>query len=183
MLPRVFAFFALVGAAILLAAPGGRAAPASDPGLALELDRERFELTPRDERSGERGPTLRVVLGSPAHPTPSGSYALDRAILNPAWRPGPRARDAGANAEAPGLDSPMGVAKIPFAGGGAIALHGGGDPLLLGKPVSSGCVRTSDADLLRLLAWLHEQGALADPEERGGELHRAFRRPARLIVR
>jgi hypothetical protein len=78
----------------------------------------------------------------------------------------------------------MGAAKIPFAGGGSIALHGGGDPRLLGKPVSGGCVRSADGDLLRLIAWLHGQGALGSSRSReDGEVHRAFLRPARLIVR
>ncbi|MCZ6464835.1 MAG: L,D-transpeptidase [Proteobacteria bacterium] len=168
-------------AGVLAAASAGAAAP-SDPGILLELDRERFALRVRDLRSGETGPAVPVVLGSPAHPTPGGSFALERVILNPAWTPGPRARAGGALDRGPGLESPMGVAKIPFAGGGAIALHGGGDPLLLGKPVSSGCVRAADADLLRVLAWLHERGALAPPEPHRGESHRSFQRRTQLIV-
>jgi hypothetical protein len=77
----------------------------------------------------------------------------------------------------------MGVAKIPFAQGGAVALHGGGHPDLLGKPVSSGCVRAGDADLLRLIAWLHQQGALGPVNENAaGELRRDFVRRARIVV-
>ena len=77
----------------------------------------------------------------------------------------------------------MGVAKIPFAAKGSIALHGGGDPHVLGKPVSSGCVRASDADLLRLITWLHLQGGLAPPrEEASGEVVRDLWRTARVLV-
>ena len=166
-----------------LAGPRGARA-ASDPGLLLELDRERYELAVRDLRSGESGPSLRVVLGSPAHSTPAGSYPVSRVILNPAWRPSDDALAAGAEALPPSLDGPMGVAKIPFADLGSVALHGGGDLLLLGKPVSGGCVRARDADLLRVIAWLHRQGALgpAAPRE-DGEVHRSFQRPVRMLVR
>jgi len=77
----------------------------------------------------------------------------------------------------------MGVAKLPFAENGAIALHGGGEPGALGKPVSSGCVRAADADLLRLLAWLDLQGGLARPVSNGsGEVVRDLWRPTRLRI-
>jgi hypothetical protein len=162
------------------------AAPAwagADPGFELELDLERNELRTRDARSGEQGPVLRVAVGSPAHPTPRGRFRLGRVIFRPSWRPGAYALDAGAKAEGASLGSPMGVAKLPFANNGAIALHGGGDPDVLGKPVSSGCVRASDADLLRLIAWLHLRGGLAPARaEASGEVVRDLWRSARLRV-
>ena len=46
----------------------------AERGVVLELDREQFSLTARDLDHGIEGPTLRVVLGSPAHPTPTGGY-------------------------------------------------------------------------------------------------------------
>jgi len=170
---------------LLLPGAGGHASPdRGGAGVELALDRERFTLEARDGRSGERGPVLRVVLGSPAAPTPGGRFPLHRVILNPAWHPGETARAAGAEPSAPSLDGPMGVAKLPFADGGEIALHGGGDPLLLGKPVSSGCVRASDADLLRLIAWLEERDVLGPARTtEEGEVHRPLLRPVHLLVR
>ncbi len=163
---------------------GGGANAAGDPGLLLELDRERFEVVVRDRRSGDLGPRIRVVLGSPAHDTPSGDYPIGRIILNPSWRPSDKAMIAGAVPAPPSTTSPMGVVKIPFAETGSIALHGGGDLLLLGKPVSGGCVRARDADLLRLVAWLLAQDALAPADvQPDGEVHRSFRRPVRLRIR
>ncbi len=153
-----------------------------DPGLLLELDRARFELVVRDLRARDDGPQLRVSLGSPAFETPTGEFPLRVVIRNPRWQPGPAARAAGATPEPSSATGPLGVAKIPFAGGGAISLHGGGHPRLLGKPVSLGCVRTVDADLLVLIGWLEERDALAPARTRAGELHQAFRRPARLRV-
>lgn len=155
----------------------------TDPGVLLELDREQFELTVRDLRRAADGPRLRVVLGSPGHPTPAGSFPLYRVIRNPRWTPGALARDAGAQRTLPSRHGPMGVAKIPFAAGG-IALHGAADPLLLGKPVSLGCVRLADGELLALLDWLKLRSVLG-PQRRSpdGEHYQDFWRPAHLVVR
>jgi hypothetical protein len=155
-----------------------------DPGLVLELDRARYEVSLRDMRTGDLGPRIRVVLGSPAHDTPSGDFPVGRVILNPAWHPSAEAMAAGARKRPPSLNGPMGVAKIPFADGGSIALHGGGDALLLGKPVSGGCVRARDADLLRIIAWLHARDTLGRPQRLAdGEIHRGFHRPVHFRVR
>lgn len=129
----------------------------------------------RDLRDGSAGPSFRVVLGSPSHPTPPGEFPVYRVVRNPGWQPGPAARAKGATEAPPSAEGPMGLAKLPFAPGG-IALHGGADPLLLGKPISLGCIRARDRDLAALLGWLAERGALVrrdalDPRiaESGGE--------------
>jgi hypothetical protein len=156
----------------------------SDPGVLLELDRATYEVRVRDLASGDQGPSLRVVLGSPAHPTPKGEFPLHVVVRNPGWTPGATARASGANPVPPSARGPLGVGKIPFAHGGEIALHGGANPLLLGKPVSLGCARATDQDLLRLFDWLEDQHALAQPEAiASGELRQYFRRPARVSVR
>ena len=154
-----------------------------DPGLILDLDRARFEVSSLDARTGDVGPRIRIVLGSPANDTPDGDYAIGRVILNPSWHPSDSAKSAGAKPSPPSLDGPMGVAKIPFAKTGSVALHGGGDLLLLGKPISGGCVRARDADLLRIIAWLLERDALAPVDmQLDGEVHRSFQRPVRLRI-
>jgi len=162
----------------------GLGAAAGDPGLVLTIDRGTFELSARDARDGSVGPRLPVALGSPAHPTPTGRFSAHAVILNPAWHPSLRARGYGAQERAASSEGPMGVAKIPFAQGGEIALHGGGRPILLGKPISNGCVRASDRDLLALLDWLEARGALGPRHPQAdGEIERALRRPLRVIVR
>jgi hypothetical protein len=155
-----------------------------DRGLVLELDRETFQLTARDLAQGVKGPTLPVVLGSPAHPTPAGEFPIYSVVRNPGWTPGPYARSLGARPVPPSSNGPLGVGKIPFAPGG-IMLHGGADPLLLGKPVSLGCVRARDRDLLILFEWLEERGALGPSSgaEAGHEVHQVLRRPAHILVR
>jgi hypothetical protein len=159
-------------------------AGARDRGVVLELDREHFSLTARDLHHQVEGPTLRVVLGSPAHPTPAGEFPVYAAVRNPGWEPGPYARALGAKPEPPSDRGPLGVGKIPFASDGQIALHGGAHPLLLGKPVSLGCVRALDADFLALLDWLEERGVLqAQRAAAEGEVWQIFRRPTRVVVR
>lgn len=155
----------------------------ADPGLLIELDRERFEVRVRDLASGDEGPKLSVVLGSPAHPTPPGEFPLHVVVRNPSWSPGEVARAFGARPVPPSSQGPLGVGKIPFAAGGEIALHGGANPLLLGKPVSLGCARATDVDLLRLIEWLEQRHALRGPVDVAGEQHQYFRRPARVRVR
>ena len=153
-----------------------------DPGILLELDRATFELTARDLRGEADGPKIPVVLGSPFHPTPAGEFPLYQVIETPEWRPGPEARASGARPVAASPQGPLGVAKIPFAPGG-FALHGGAHPLLLGKHVSLGCVRTDDGALLDLIDWLRARGALGRSRVRpNGEAYRAFLRPARLRI-
>jgi hypothetical protein len=158
-------------------------AGSGDPGLLLELDRDTFELTARDLRAHLEGPTLRVVTGSPAHPTPTGDFPIYGVVRNPGWTPGETARELGARPIPPSDHGPLGVAKITFAREG-VALHGGADPLLLGKPVSLGCVRTLDDEFLGLLDWLAERGGLqAVQPQPDGEQLQSFRRPARIVVR
>lgn len=158
-------------------------AGSSDPGIVFELDRERFVLQATDLASGAVGPRLRVAVGSPAHPTPSGEFPVYQVVRRPGWRPGETARRYGARPIAPSTRGPLGVAKIGFGRAG-IALHGGADPLLIGKPISLGCVRALDDDVLGLLDWLDGQGALGrNRPQPDGEIHQAFRRRALMVVR
>jgi hypothetical protein len=153
-----------------------------DPGVLLELDRDAYLVLARDLRAGVSGPALRVAVGSPAHPTPTGSFPLREVVHNPGWVPGPNARRNGARPEPPSLEGPLGAAKIPFLG--AFSLHGGSRPLLLGKPITLGCLRSADPQLLELLGWLGQQGALGDERPLAtGEILQSFVRPARLVIR
>ena len=154
-----------------------------DPGILLELDLEQFAVQATDLQREAEGPRLRVVVGSPAHPPPVGDYPVFGIVRNPGWRPGETARSYGAVALLPSMDGPLGVAKIPFARAG-IALHGGADPLLVGKPASLGCVRALDSDVGVLLEWLEAQGVLAKARPQpDGEIHQSLRRPVRVVVR
>gem|GEM_PF-4386515 len=152
--------------------------------IVIEIESSTFEMRVLDKRDGEFGPTIRVALGSPGQSTPTGAFPLERIILSPSWRPGVIAKLTGAEAESASLNTPMGAVKIPFASNGVIAVHGGGDERALGKRISAGCVRATDADLLRVIAWLDGRDALmAATEVQNGEIHREFRRSIQIVVR
>lgn len=156
---------------------------ASDPGLVVELDRERFEVRVRDLRDDREGPGFLVVIGSPSHPTPAGNFAVHEVVRNPRWDPGETARNRGARPRPASSDGPLGVAKIRFGPEG-VALHGGAREVLLGKPVSLGCVRARDRDLLALLDWMDRAGALGPRVPvGGGEETQRFQRKVRIVVR
>jgi hypothetical protein len=153
-----------------------------DPGVVLDLDLARFELSARDLRVESDGPSLRVAIGSPAHPTPEGEFPVHLVVRNPRWTPGETARGRGAHERAASSDGPLGIAKISFGPEG-VALHGGARQLLIGKPVSLGCVRALDADLETLLAWLEAAGALGPRQPAAdGEIYQRFQRRARIVV-
>jgi len=154
-----------------------------DPGLLIEVDLGRFSLESRDLAADAIGPALRIAVGSPAHPTPTGEFHPRRVVRNPGWRPGPHARRLGARARRPSGDGPLGAGKIPLESG-AIQIHGGADALELGKPVSLGCVTLRDDAWQSLVDWLRSRDGLA-PERATprGDLVSSFRRPVRVVVR
>lgn len=169
---------------LAVAAPAGARAEAPDAGagIRVRVDLEAFELRGSDPRRPDDALRVPVVTGSPAHPTPTGRFTPRIAIRNPAWKPGPIARDRGAERMPPSTRTPMGIAKIPLGPEG-FNLHGGADPLLLGKPVSLGCVRTLDPDFARLIKWFKAQRALLEPRlQPDGEVHQGFARPIRIRV-
>ena len=111
---------------LLLTAAAPLVRAADDPGILFELDRTRFEVQVRDLRDAREGPALRVVIGSPSHPTPAGSFALHQVVRNPRWTPGQIARGRGAQEKAASSDGPLGVAKISFGPDGvALPLSSG----------------------------------------------------------
>src|SRR5262245_32553830 len=156
---------------------------ARDPGVRVRLDLGRFELVATDARKPGESLVLPIATGSPAHPSPPGRYLAHEVVRNPGWQPGAQARAWGAEPMDPSDHTPMGVAKIPLRGDG-FALHGGANPILVGKPVSLGCVRLSDTDMLALLDWLDRAGALEPARAASnGEVHQRLRRPVAFDVR
>lgn len=156
---------------------------ARDPGIHVRVDLEHFNLVAVDAQRPDDALTLPIATGSPEHPSPPGRYVARQIVRNPGWTPGVQARAWGAEPVDPSGDGPMGVAKIPLTENG-FALHGGANPIVVGKPVSLGCVRLSDSDMLVLLDWLDRAGALAPERLRAnGEVHQAIRRPVAFEVR
>jgi len=173
---------------VLLAA----AAPAraNEAALHFTVDLARKELRvelrtaargPRGETHTEAGPRFRVATGTPHHPTPRGTFALEQWVANPRFQPGPEARRRGARPVAASTDGPLGIAKIPFQG--AHELHGGAHRYALGKPVTLGCVQLTNGQMRELGHWLDTHGLLARAEATpSGELRRRFLRAATLVI-
>jgi lipoprotein-anchoring transpeptidase ErfK/SrfK len=146
----------------------------------FDVDLGRYRLEVRDP--GGDAVSFPISIGSPAHPTPRGSFTIERLIQKPAWIPGPEARRSGQRAMPASYDGPMGIAKMPFRG--AFALHGGAHPLVLGKPVTLGCVRLSDRNMHELIEWLDSRAALSgSAEQASGEILVRFQEPAALRIR
>jgi len=154
-----------------------------DSGVHVRIDLARFELVAIDARRPHESLVLPIATGSPAHPSPAGHYRPHEVVRNPGWEPGAQARAWGAEPMDPSDHTPMGVAKIPLASNG-FALHGGASAIVVGKPISLGCVRLSNRDMLALLDWLDRGGALGKPRpEKNGEIHQTLRRPVAVEVR
>lgn len=173
-------WLALSGAPAFARSGGGPAR--RDPGIRFEIDRAAYRVHVVDLKTGEKGPEVPVAIGSPAHPSPTGEFKVWQVVHDPAWNPGWTARSLGARRVPAGPDGPLGVAKIPIQG--EYALHGGANWLTVGKPLTLGCLRATDASILELIAWLESRGALAaKPAKRSGEKPQAFTRPARFVIR
>ena len=153
-----------------------------DPGIRFEIDRESYRVLVVDLASGQLGPEIPVAIGSPAHPTPAGRYRIRQVVREPRWSPGPTARAGGAEPMPASEEGPLGIAKIPISG--AYALHGGADAIALGKPITLGCLRTTDDAITRLLDWLEARDALGAPRSNpAGERPQDFIRPVRFVIR
>lgn len=172
----------LVAPSALSLARSAEAAGRRDPGIRFEIDRTTYRVRVVDLRTGDAGPEIPVAIGSPAHPSPTGEFKVWQVVHDPAWNPGQTARALGAQRVPAGPDGPLGVAKIPIRG--EYALHGGANWLTVGKPLTLGCLRATDASIIELIAWLELRGALAaKPAKRSGEKPQAFVRPARFVIR
>jgi hypothetical protein len=122
---------------------------ASDASLATDDDLVEVHLSARSLEWWHQGVLeLRtsVGIGSPASPTPTGSFFVTDVL--------PEQVGGGYGAWLVALDAHS-DAFTEFQGGDArIAIHGTNDPGSIGAAVSSGCVRVADAPLARLAAGL-----------------------------
>ena len=95
-------------------------------------------------RAGRRVLRASVAVGSPATPTPTGSYYVNQKLI-PADAAGPFGPGAlGISAFSPVLRG--------WAQGGPVAIHGTNEPWSIGRAVSNGCIRLRNATLSRLFA-------------------------------
>ena len=106
--------------------------------IMVDLSARRLTLF----RGGRRVLRVRVSIGSPATPTPTGRFYVNQRVkaADPTGPYGPAA--LGVSAFSPVLTG--------WAQGGPIAVHGTNHPELIGQAVSTGCVRVRNAVIHRL---------------------------------
>lgn len=100
-----------------------------------------------------------VAVGTAEHPTPKGTFSVEKIIWNPAWVPPPDAEWAEdeVRREPGDPENPMKAVKI-FFDQPDYYIHGTGDTGSLGEAASHGCVRMAPEDAEELARLLMEHG-------------------------
>jgi lipoprotein-anchoring transpeptidase ErfK/SrfK len=108
--------------------------------IVVDLSEKRVTLY----RSGERVLTARAAIGSPATPTPTGSFYVNQRLIpsDPRGPFGPGAVGISA----------FSTVLTGWAQGGPIAIHGTNAPWSIGKAVSNGCIRLPNPTLKKVFA-------------------------------
>jgi hypothetical protein len=163
----------VVAACGLAAVASGASAAAFDPAPAVPVDPPAAAATSAPETPAE---PLRLVINIPAYrldaylgdrlvatypatigksrePTFTGSFTIDSVIWNPWWHP-PANRRPKEKVTPPGPRNPMGRVKLPLVG--LYYIHGTAKVEEIGRPLSRGCVRLSNDDVLALTRLIHE---------------------------
>ena len=112
--------------------------------IEVDLSARRIAFL-RDGRTVLRTTT---AVGSPATPTPTGRYYVNQRLraADPSGPFGPGA--IGFSAFSPVLTG--------WAQGGPVAIHGTNDPSTIGRPVTNGCLRIANAELVRMFRAMPE---------------------------
>src|SRR5688500_1554431 len=109
-------------------------------------------------RGGEAVREYRVAVGQARHPTPTGSFRVNRLIWNPRWVPPDAEWAREKRAREPGDPrNPMGRVKIFFRAPDYY-IHGTHQEDSLGEAESHGCVRMRNADVIELARMVMENG-------------------------
>ncbi len=132
---------------VTTARPNGRLAwvKREDPAVAIEtvtwsLHADLSERTVELRRSGRTIKRLRVAIGTPQSPTPTGRFAVTDKLSGGDYGPYYGCCILALNGYQPKL--PAG-----WKGGNRIAIHGTNTPQTIGTPASAGCLRAADDDL------------------------------------
>jgi lipoprotein-anchoring transpeptidase ErfK/SrfK len=155
-LVKTIAIAATVGLGSAAALPHYAPAAATDE-VRLEVDISERKLFVYD--NGSLRESFDVAVGEPEHPTPKGSFTIDRIIWNPAWVPPPNAEWAEdkEKQDPNDADNPMVGAKLFFEYPDYY-IHGTDATHTLGQAESHGCIRMDPADIKRLAEFVQEHG-------------------------
>ena len=102
------------------------------------------------EEDGKVLKTYTFADGKAAHPTPRGTFTIDKVVWNPAWTPPDAKWAKGKTAKAPGHpDNPMKLVKIFFKEPDYY-IHGTDQVDTIGSAASHGCLRMDPLDAAEL---------------------------------
>ena len=108
--------------------------------ILVDLSERRLTLF----RNGRRVLSARAAIGSPATPTPTGSFYVNQRLI-------PHDRSGPFGPGAVGISAFSNV-LTGWTQGGPIAIHGTNAPWSIGEAVSNGCIRLRNETLLRVFS-------------------------------
>lgn len=155
---RMFGMAALATTVALSAGAAPTRVVAPDPVASVRLEVDLSERTLSVYHGGELMNQFDVAVGEPEHPTPEGSFGIDRIIWNPDWVPPNVEWAEDETRTAPDdPDNPMVGAKLFFKYPDYY-IHGTDAPHTLGSAASHGCIRMNPADVKNLGEFVQEHG-------------------------
>jgi lipoprotein-anchoring transpeptidase ErfK/SrfK len=126
--------------------------PVASAHVEVDLDARQLTVFDGDTRVG----TYRVAVGSKQWPTQTGEWSITQVVWNPEWIP-PK-NEAWAEAKDPkrpgAPDNPLGLAQLVYDPPRTV--HGTNEPQSIGKAVSHGSIRLSNADVVKVARQLME---------------------------
>jgi lipoprotein-anchoring transpeptidase ErfK/SrfK len=126
--------------------------PLASTRIEVDLAARRLYVYDGDQRVG----SYRVAVGSKEWPTQTGEWSITQVVWNPEWKP-PKDESWAEQKEpkAPGApDNPLGRAQLVYDPPRTI--HGTNEPQSIGKALSHGSIRLSNADVTKLARQLME---------------------------
>lgn len=126
--------------------------PLASTRIEVDLAARQLYVYDGDKRVG----SYRVAVGSKEWPTQSGEWSITQVVWNPEWNP-PKDESWAEQKDPkkPGApDNPLGRAQLIYDPPRTI--HGTNEPQSIGKAVSHGSIRLSNADVTRLARQLME---------------------------
>lgn len=152
-------FAIAIGTAAIAAGP--IAADPTPPAAAVSLEVDISERKLYVYNDGSLMNSFEVAVGSAEHPTPTGSFTIERIIWNPDWVPPNVEWAEDETRKAPGdPDNPMQGAKIFFKYPDYY-IHGTNATNTLGQAASHGCIRMNPVDVENLAEFVQKAGGSA----------------------
>jgi lipoprotein-anchoring transpeptidase ErfK/SrfK len=126
--------------------------PLSSTRIEVDLAKRQLTVFDHDAPVG----TYRVAVGSSQWPTQTGEWSITQVVWNPEWIP-PK-NEAWAESKDPKKpgepDNPLGRAQLVYDPPRTV--HGTNEPSSIGKAVSHGSIRLSNADVVKVARQLME---------------------------